>query len=853
MAVACTLLTVALVHHSLKIAPRAVGGSTASANHYRSQSLRHVAHGDSFADVARHGEAGTSTVGTSTASTPRASLAAFEWSRSHAGEPIQDTCPAGFGERLRALVPVKLAPRVADPCLQPLPTLSASSRTATVVIYVHTSFANLKNRLWHSMRSWIRLANARPGVAVVPYMSKASAESMEHFASQHRTSGGGGGDGDGEEGNGDISPQQLTCLWDRAIKDALFVLDAPDEYPPMKLRLASLTMFASTPERFPSAQWVVHVDDDTFVRVDALLAYVTGLDTTQMLVRAFVMTFETNHVSAFCYGPLIIYSMGILPALDAINHTQCEKDYFSLPAKKGYGDDVMVNYCLDQSVGVVCEDGGFKDLTWNWRWWKYQQTALSIEPDVVAGCKLGVHKVLKSCFEVLETGGDFRGCSATHDYTPSAAVHAAHGVTSAVSLPPVAPAVSVRTGSPAERSPSHRRGKHQFGRHCPKGFREGLQQLTPVMLAPRPTDPCKGDLPVLQGSSCTARVVIYVRVEFDSMHQQLWHSMRTWVRLANARPGIAVVPYMSAASMASARAFVDSHSSDTSVESTPRDALSPAQVRCLWNRGVKDAVVVLPGQDDPYWLEIAALQMIASTTTRFPSAQFVVRVDDDSFVQVDALLAQLSTMDPHSLFAFGLSDQIEWTHVASYCDRAGVIYPVALLSYMAHIQADKCHKEYFERPPNRRYAPEILASTCVEGCSAVVCTDQGNRRVVWDWEKWSREEQERRTGVASVPVDACAVFVKGVHRSCFEVIESGGNIRACSHTGAHRPARVSKPASGVARQPASGVARPEPQPPAFHKTFANMVAKQNSAKDKLRLAQKRGQGSRKRGQLGWRS
>jgi len=344
-------------------------------------------------------------------------------------------------------------------------------------------------------------------------------------------------------------------------------------------------------------------------------------------------------------------------------------------------------------------------------------------------------------------------------------------------LPP-RPAVHWSNHLPGEWSASH---AFESASSCPAALLSRLQELDPVWLPPRPTDPCTDVLPVLQYGSDSARVVIYVHTSFRRLHSHLWHSMRTWVRLANGRVGVAVVPVMSAESVEQADAFKPQNMPHQHV---PDGDLTPQQLACLWKRGVRPAVHVLDNPRDAFWLELVDLDMIASTKEWFPAVEHVVRVSDDAFVQIDPMLAFLGMVGHSALFTLGQGVRHAGQH--RHCHSALIAYPASVLPFINTVDMEQCYQDHVGRDAEHQWkaAPGVLATVCLEVASAIGCRDAGNKHLVWDWDAW-RSGHLGTDPVDHVPVDVCAVVVDNVRGGCFEVMESGGNVSHCDRVDAH--------------------------------------------------------------------
>ena len=320
------------------------------------------------------------------------------------GRTVPQVCPEGFFDRLAAVqAPARaVLPRPCDPCTDALADLRANDDTASVVVYVHTSQHNVDRRYWHSVRTWIREAVAHD-IAVVPYMSNASAASLRALATEHR----GETYTAGEDGAA-LAPPQVACLWDNMLEGRVFELDAPDSYPPYKLRTASMKMFGTTKRRFPSAKFVVHVDDDTYVRVAALVAYLQGLDPTEKLIRGRVEVHEKRHVSAYCGGPMIMYTIPVVETLVSFDGYACLDEYWKIAPTVSHSDDVFMGFCLHKAAGVVCENGGYRDIVRaalpNDPWFQHMMGDAS-------GCTMGLHKFEGVCFEAQQDGSILTSCN----------------------------------------------------------------------------------------------------------------------------------------------------------------------------------------------------------------------------------------------------------------------------------------------------------------------------------------------------------------------------------------------------------------------------------------------------------
>ena len=353
-------------------------------------------------------------------------------SQHHASQTAAAATAAGAGDHdaasneeeaiaLNMLPP--LPPRMTDPCLDPflelLPPPAEANELA--VFAINTSADTLMTRLWHALRSWLRDA-VQHGLRVLLYMA------ADEFAKVDIAVRSGS------------APAKLACLWQR-LSSGIVQLDAPSMYPPVALRKASWYMFFDIAlHRFPGVKYVVHVDDDTLVRVPHLVQFlhkvehrhrnavrlgapglrVDGVNGGRrqnqsgplrpgqgpVRLMGHVFTHEPNH-GAWCSGSMVIYSQALLKqAAEAnFNWTQCVEDALNLaPSDSIVHDDVITGYCFHQAVGARCSDEGEEVLV---RFGEFDHVQDRLSKDLALNAlsrTVALHKVSGDCFEAMYDG-----------------------------------------------------------------------------------------------------------------------------------------------------------------------------------------------------------------------------------------------------------------------------------------------------------------------------------------------------------------------------------------------------------------------------------------------------------------
>ena len=189
--------------------------------------------------------------------------------------------------------------------------------------------------------------------------------------------------------------------------------------------------------RFPDVKYVIHVDDDTLVRVSHLVQFLRkverrhrnavrlgapGLRSDRLnggrrrgqfgplqpgqgpvRLMGHVFTHEIKH-GPFCGGPLVIYSRALLrmAAVANFNWTRCVEDAASREAR--LFDDMLTGFCFRQAVGVLCSDEGEEEII-RFGDFEHEQKRLSEELLLEASSTaVAMHKVTGNCFEVLYDG-----------------------------------------------------------------------------------------------------------------------------------------------------------------------------------------------------------------------------------------------------------------------------------------------------------------------------------------------------------------------------------------------------------------------------------------------------------------
>jgi len=283
-------------------------------------------------------------------------------------------------------------------------------------------------------------------------------------------------------------------------------------------------------------------------------------------------------------------------------------------------------------------------------------------------------------------------------------------------------------------------------------------------VTPSPCSLQPGTLPFLDMGAHN-KAVIVIHFDMTAAPTQLWHAMQSWVQDAF-QLRVGVVPVISNAAHAK-------------MEFRINTGLASKDEACLWN--VLQPAFVLVNSDQgttpsrphvPTW---RSLQRVAQLS----QAPFVVRVDDDAYVNVPRLLEYVEGLDEPSAGA-----PIVWgeprTHGEhAFCDGPVVIYSAPLLQAAATSVLDwtKCDRKFASQAAEGGYSvDDAMTSHCLMQATGAGCLSPRPPASFRSRRIWGTLGD---TGSGEFAV------LSGVHGKCFEAIHrGGGNVGKCDrHAG----------------------------------------------------------------------
>lgn len=248
-----------------------------------------------------------------------------------------------------------------------------------VLVLVLTAAKNYGPRMQHMRRTWIADAHAL-GLCVQPYGSVHSALTLA-----------------------DALPGMLA-------------LDATDAYPPFDLRIKMIMQTMALAVARPELQWIVDVDDDTYVAAERLPPLLAAYDPRGLHVVGWCNTNEPAVIKRYCAGFACVYSAAVWRALAATGVTEAQlreelAAYLRTHAHFILGEDVFLALVLHKHTGVLCETRAGRSQVFfhaDKGSPTYDAFGRTANPDTV-----GWHKLVGgACIDAIHAGASLAGCDA---------------------------------------------------------------------------------------------------------------------------------------------------------------------------------------------------------------------------------------------------------------------------------------------------------------------------------------------------------------------------------------------------------------------------------------------------------
>jgi chondroitin sulfate synthase len=275
--------------------------------------------------------------------------------------------------------------------LSPQHTQHIFNRTSfpSILIGVTTNRKNFETRVAAITRTWGDARKLPPNVAVFFFVGEhmgenqyetGSVEDIETLA----------------EAGGIVPPSKVIVL--NGIDD--------DEYPLMKKaseilkRLSMLSVNGTTKAK--TFDWIMDVDDDTYVNIMRLEQFVSHRDQKQHAYfgrRGIGRRKDRKFISSpYCMGgPGILFSRPTLMTLaNSIDNCQNEAEKHGVPTV----DDIIIGRCVHDVIGIGCSDGLDDDKN------TFYQNTLDDLPDWRIKIAVSMHQ-FKEQGELVEQHGKF--------------------------------------------------------------------------------------------------------------------------------------------------------------------------------------------------------------------------------------------------------------------------------------------------------------------------------------------------------------------------------------------------------------------------------------------------------------